>query len=37
LLYDLSVSADGKRFFFTIEPNAKNRTLRVLLNWKSRL
>jgi hypothetical protein len=37
LLRSLSVSPDGTRFYFVIEPNASRRTLRVVLNWKSRL
>jgi len=32
-----SVSADGQRFYYTIEPNSRSRTLRVVLNWKTRL
>ena len=31
------VSPDGQRFYYSIEPNARSRTLRVVLNWKARL
>ena len=37
LLEHLSVSPDGQRLYYVIEPNAKSRTLRVLLNWQARL
>jgi hypothetical protein len=37
LLDHLSVSPDGERFYFVIEPNAPRRTLRVLVNWQARL
>jgi hypothetical protein len=33
----VSVSPDGQRFYYAIEPNARSRTLRVVLNWKTRL